>query len=356
MLFGRDKTNSMNKKLLFLLVAAACLIAACKSSKTTSDRPEFISPELGTELNAGKSLPLELSIPDTEGIDSIVYFLDEQKVTTIKLGERYSLATDSLKMGNRLLSARIYRGSETLEISTSILVKPANAPVKYAYQVEATFPHDTSSYTQGLEYQDGIFYESDGEYGSSTVRKVDPKTGKVLKSVDFPDDYFAEGLTVFGNRIVLLTWQEKMGFVLDKSSLEMISDFPYQNSREGWGLCNDGKKLYKSDGTNMIYFLNRETYQEEGFIEVYDQNGAVEQLNELEFIDGKIFANIYQSRRVVVIDPQTGAVTGEIDFAGLTATNVNADVLNGIAHDKATGRLWITGKKWNKLYQIKLQK
>ena len=343
-------------KQISILFFVCALLFACKSSKTSRNAVAFKSPESGTEFKTGMSISLALELEDSEGIDSIVYLLDEQKLAVLKAGETYTLATDSLKMGNRILSARVYRGAEVQEASTSVLLKPDKAPEKWKYQLEASFTHDTSSYTQGLVYQDGIFYESDGEYGSSTIRKVDPKTGKVLKSVDLPDDYFAEGLSVVGQRVVLLTWQENMGFVLDKSSLEMISDFPYQNSREGWGLCYDGKKLYKSDGSNMIYFLNRETYLEEGFIEVYDQNGPVEQLNELEFIDGKIFANIYQSRRVVVIDPKSGAVTAEIDLSGLSVNNANADVLNGIAHDPATGRIWVTGKKWNKLFQIKLLK
>jgi glutamine cyclotransferase len=346
----------MRKHIIYFLAISLIGFTACKSSKPAGNMIEFKSPESGSELKAGSALQLELNLHDTEGIDSVVYFLDEQKLVVLKAAEPYTLATDSLKMGNRILTARVYRGSDTQEGSASVLIKPTKAPEKWKYRVEATFPHDTSSYTQGLEFHAGIFYESDGEYGSSTVRKVDPKSGKILKLVDFPDDYFAEGLTVLGKHVVLLTWQEKMGFVLDKSSLEMLSDFPYQNSREGWGLCNDGKKFYKSDGSNMIYFLNPETYQEEGFIEVYDQNGAVDQLNELEFIDGQLFANIYQSRRVVVIDPKTGAVTAEIDFSGLSVNNSNADVLNGIAHDAATGRIWVTGKKWNKLFQIKLLK
>ena len=346
----------MKKNVVYFLAIGLLGLAACKSSKQAGSAVEFKSPESGTEIKAGTVLSLELNLKDTEGIDSIVYLLDEQKLAVLKAGESYSLSTDSLKMGNRLLTARVYRGSEMQEGSASVLIMPAKAPVKWKYQVQATFPHDTSSYTQGLEFHEGIFYESDGEYGSSTVRKVDPKSGKILKLVDFPDDYFAEGITVLGKHVVLLTWQEKMGFVLDKFSLEMISDFPYQNSREGWGLCNDGKKLYKSDGTNMIYFLNPETYQEEGFIEVYDAKGPVDQLNELEFIEGKIFANVYQSRRVVVIDPKTGAVTAEIDLSGLRVSNSTADVLNGIAYDAASGLIWVTGKKWDKLFQIKLLK
>lgn len=346
----------MRKHIVYLLGISLLGLVACKSSKPTGNAVEFKSPESGSELKAGAALQLDLNLQDTEGIDSVVYFLDEQKLAVLKAAEPYTLATDSLKMGNRILTARVYRGSDMQEGSASVLIKPTKAPEKCKYRVEATFPHDTSSYTQGLEFHEDIFYESDGEYGSSTVRQVDPKSGKVLKSVDLPDDYFAEGISVLGKRVVLLTWQEKMGFVLDKSSLEMISDFPYQNSREGWGLCNDGKRFFKSDGTNLIYFLNPETYQEEGLIEVYDQNGPVEQLNELEFIDGKIFANIYQSRRVVVIDPKSGAVTAEIDFSGLRVSNSNADVLNGIAYDAASGRIWVTGKKWNKLFQIKLLK
>lgn len=342
-----------NRILISAFAGLLIAVAACNSSKH-AEEIYFLQPETGTEVKSDASIALKLQFPNDQKMDSVVYFLDEQRLSAVKDTQQVILQAQNLKMGNRLITARVYEAGKVQEITTSILVKPAKAPQKLAYQVVATFPHDTSSYTQGLEFHDGIFYESDGEYGGSSLRKVVPATGKVLKELDLGSDTFAEGITVLGTKIIQLTWQQNMGIVYDKTTFKQLSTFPYQNSREGWGLCNDGTKIYKSDGSNMIYFLNPETYQEEGFIEVYDQNGPVDQLNELEFIDGKIYANIYQSRRVVIIDPKNGAITGEIDFSGLSVSNSNADVLNGIAYDKASGRVWLTGKKWNKLFQIKL--
>ncbi len=354
MLFGPDKIKTMKTRILnWIFWACLLTLTACQSAKTASSI-YFLSPESGTEIYSNTEIPLKIQFLEGQTADSIVYFIDGQRFAAVKDTQSVKLDTKAMKMGNRLIAAKVYRGAEAQEITTSILVKPAKAPQKLTYKVEATLPHDTSSYTQGLEFHDGIFYESDGEYGGSSLRKVDPQSGKVLKRIDISSDKFAEGLTVLGDKVIQLTWQENMGLVYDKSSFKLLSTFPYQNSRVGWGLCNDGQKIYKSDGSNMIYILNSKTYQEEGFIEVYDSNGPVDQLNELEYIDGKIYANIYQSRRVVSIDPKTGAVAAEIDFSGLSVSNANADVLNGIAQDAATRRIWVTGKKWNKLFQIKV--
>lgn len=356
MLFGPDKIRTMKAKILNWIFWGCCLtLAACQSTKTASS-VYFQSPESGTELSADANVLVKLQFPEGQTVDSVVYFVDEQPVAAVKDTQGVNLETKAMKMGNRLLAAKVYQGANVQEITTSILIKPAQEPKKLNYQVESVFPHDTSSYTQGLEFHEGVFYESDGEYGGSSLRKVDVLSGKVLKKLDLSNEVFAEGLTVIGNQIIQLTWQENKGIVYDKNTFKQMMTFPYQNSREGWGLCNDGEKLYKSDGSNLIYILNPKTYQEEGFIEVYDSNGPVDQLNELEYIDGKIYANIYQSRRVVLIDPKSGAVTAEIDFAGLSVSNPNADVLNGIAYDKASGRLWVTGKKWNKLFQIRVEK
>jgi len=352
--FGPDKIRTMKTRILNWIFWACLLgLTACQSAKTASSI-YFLSPESGTEVNSNAEIPLKIQFPEGQTPDSVVYLVDDKRLTSVKDTQTVTLIAQTMRMGNRLITARVYRAGELQEITTSVLIKPASAPKKFNYQVEATFPHDTSSYTQGLEFHDGIFYESDGEYGGSSLRKVDPQSGKVLKKIDISSDKFAEGLTVLGDKVIQLTWQENVGLVYDKSNFKLLSTFPYQNSRVGWGLCNDGQRIYKSDGTNLIYILNPKTYQEEGFIEVYDTTGPIDQLNELEFIEGKIYANIYQSRRVVIIDPENGAITGEIDFGGLSVSNSNADVLNGIAYDNKTGRIWVTGKKWNKLFQIKV--
>ena len=222
------------------------------------------------------------------------------------------------------------------------------------------FKHDTSSYTQGLEFHGGYLYESDGLTGESSIRKTDPATGKVLQMTKVRDELFAEGITIVGDKILMLTYQNNVSLEYDLNSLKLLREFPNQYQREGWGLCNDGKVIYSSDGSNTIYILNKDTYMQEGSIEVYDQNGPVRELNELEFIDGRIYANIYNSNRIVIIDPANGQVTAEVDLSELYADSVRAMkdfdgfVLNGIAWDSKGKRLFVTGKKWDKLFQIKL--
>lgn len=346
----------MKYKIIYLFSLFA--IAACTNTKNTPSRGAyFISPESGANYKNDELLVLQIKLTDGQLADSVVYFVDEQRFDAVKDTQQVTLPTSALKLGGRMITARIYHQGEISETNSNVIIKPAAAPQKFSYQVEAVFPHDTSSYTQGLEFHAGVFYESDGEYGSSTLRKVALKTGKILKKVDLSANQFGEGLTVIGDKVIQLTWQEGIGLVYDKNTFELIGQFPYQNSREGWGLCNDGQRIYKSDGSNLIYILNKNTYQEEGFIEVYDNQGPVNQLNELEFIDGKIYANVYQTDKIVIIDPKNGAVSGEIYLAGILPLKdrfSNTDVLNGIAFDPASRHLFVTGKKWDKLFQIKL--
>ncbi|MFM6975655.1 MAG: glutaminyl-peptide cyclotransferase [Sphingobacteriaceae bacterium] len=347
-----------NKSIRFFTLGIIIAVAACNSAKKEeAQQAYFLSPESGTMLTNEDQVVLKLKFPEGKPADSVVYFVDENRLASAKHSQSVNLNINTWKMGSRIITARVYTGGQVQEITTSVVIKPAKAAEKFAFQVQAVFPHDTSSYTQGLEFHDGIFYESDGEYGGSSLRKVTPATGKVVQKVDLSSDKFGEGITVIGNKVLQLTWQENVGLVYDKNTFTLTGEFPYQSSREGWGLCNDGQRIYKSDGSNLIYFLNKDTYREEGYMEVYDHNGAVNQLNELEFIDGKIYANVYQTDRIVIIDPQTGAITGDINLSGLLPAKdhlVNTDVLNGIAFDRATRRLWVTGKKWDKLFQIKL--
>lgn len=333
-------------------------LASCTNS-SKNESAYFLSPEAGTSVSVGDEIKLQLRFPDGKSADSVVYFMDDVRFSAVKDSQFVVFPTAGVKIGSRLFTAKIYANGQADEVSTNVIVKPAQAPEQFTYKVLATIAHDTSSYTQGLEFHDGIFYESDGEYGSSSLRKVDLKTGKVLKKQDLANEVFAEGLSILGDKLVQLTWQENVGLVYNKNSFVLQGQFSYQNSREGWGLCNNGQRFYKSDGTNQIYFLNKDTYQEEGFIEVYNNQGPVDQLNELEYVDGKIYANVYQSDKIVIIDPKTGAVTGEIDMSGILQPKdryPNTDVLNGIAYDSAGKKLYVTGKNWAKLFQIALVK
>jgi len=345
------------KKTAYFFLCSLLALASCTNS-STNQSAYFLIPEAGTSVSVGDEVNLQLRFPDGKSADSVVYFVDDVRFSAVKDSQLVVFSTTTAKIGSRLFTAKVYSGGEAEELSTNVLIKP-QAPEQFSYKVLGTFAHDTSSYTQGLEFNDGMLYESDGEYGSSSLRKVDLKTGKVLKKQDLANEVFAEGLSILGDKLVQLTWQENVGLVYNKNSFVLQGQFPYQNSREGWGLCNNGERFYKSDGTNQIYLLNKDTYQEEGFIEVYNNQGPVDQLNELEFIDGKIYANVYQTDKIVIIDPKTGAVTGEIDLSGILQPKdryANTDVLNGIAYDSAGKKLYVTGKNWAKLFQIILVK
>jgi glutaminyl-peptide cyclotransferase len=223
------------------------------------------------------------------------------------------------------------------------------------YEVINHYPHDPGAFTQGLIYLDGHLYESTGLYGESSLRKVALETGEVLKQVDLPQDVFGEGLTVWDETLLQLTWREGMGFVYDLETFALMGQFSYP--MEGWGLTHDGERLILSDGTSTLYYVDPNTYQITGRVNVTYQGAGVERLNELEFIRGEVFANIWQTDRIVRINPHTGEVTGWIDLGGILDPGLrtpDTDVLNGIAYDPAGDRLFVTGKRWPVLYQIRL--
>lgn len=322
--------------------------------KKTEETSSFISPEAGRTINVGDTMNLQVKLNDKA--DSVVYFADGERISNSVDEKAVSIQTDKLALGMKAITAKIYRkGEEPEEISTSITLKSSLIPVKLEYTVVQQFKHDTESYTQGLEFYNGFFYESDGLVGQSSVRKVEVSTGKVLQ-MTIVENVFAEGITIIGDKILMLTYTENVNYEFDLKSLKILRQYPTPYSRMGWGLCNDGSKIYNSDGSNVIHILNKDTYMEEGYIEVYDNNGPVDSLNELEYIDGMIYANIYESDRIVIINPSNGQVTAEIDLSALYPDpSRDPDlVLNGIAWDAAGKRLFVTGKKWDKLFQIKL--
>ena len=331
---------------------------SCNSQKSTKSIT-FYSPEPGKIVNVGDSVELALSIPDGEKIDSIIYLVDGEVVGKRNDHAAFYFDTNGHKFGSKLITARHYQNGEERESTSNIILLPASAPEQFAFSVVNTFPHDTKAYTQGLEYQNGFLYESTGLRGESTLRKVELNTGKVVNKIDLPAQYFGEGLTLVGDKIIQLTWEEGVGIVYDKNTFEKEQEFNYQASREGWGIAFDGERLIKSDGTNRLYFLDKDTYQETGFIEVFTDKGALDQINELEFIDGKIYANVYMTDKIVIIDPNTGVVEGEINLIGLLPQSHHTpetDWLNGIAYDKEKDRLFVTGKNWDTLFEIKLLK
>jgi glutamine cyclotransferase len=221
-----------------------------------------------------------------------------------------------------------------------------------AYKIVNVYPHDTMAFTQGLAFEDGVLFEGTGLHGRSTLRKTELETGRVLQVRKLPAQFFGEGITVFGDKVIQLTWRSNVGFVYDKVSLELLTTFKYPT--EGWGLTHDGQRLIMSDGTSTLHFLDPETLKSIGQVEVYDTHGSVNGLNELEYIKGEIYANVWPTDSIVRIRPETGQVMGRINLEGLLGPVGHVDVLNGIAYDMKCDRLFVTGKMWPKLFEVEL--
>jgi glutamine cyclotransferase len=236
--------------------------------------------------------------------------------------------------------------------------KAAEAPpLNYGYEIVNIYPHDPAAFTQGLVFVDGKLYEGTGEEGRSSLREVELETGHVLKKVDVPEPYFGEGIALLNGKIYQLTWQHQVGFVYDAKTFQQVGKFNY--SGEGWGLTTDGHSIILSDGSNRIRFLDPDSFRVTKTIAVLDGKLAVNELNELEYVNGEIYANIWHDQRIATIDPQTGRVTGWIDLNGLLPPGDVTDeeaVLNGIAYDEAGKRLFVTGKLWPRLFEIKLKR
>jgi glutamine cyclotransferase len=234
-----------------------------------------------------------------------------------------------------------------------LLGQSRSTPVS-GYKIVHTYPHDPGAFTQGLVYYDGYLYEGTGMHGESSVRKVELITGKVLQKIDLPRSYFGEGIVLWKDKLIELTWQTRIGFVYDRATLNQLRTFTY--SREGWGITQDGKRLIMSDGSATLFFWDPETFKEIGHLDVDDKGSPVTNLNELEFIRGEIYANVWQTDRIARISPATGHVLGWVNLTGLLspAEKPGTDVLNGIAYDAKQSRLFLTGKRWPKLFEIRL--
>ena len=249
-----------------------------------------------------------------------------------------------------LISALVVLSAIMLVLLNDHPVNPT--PLYYTYEVVNVYPHDKDAYTQGLVFENGVLYESTGLYGHSTLRRVELETGKIMQLHALPNQLFGEGITIFNDKIIQLTWQSNRGFVYDKHSFDLLQEFDY--ATEGWGITHDGSQLIMSDGTATLYFLNPETFDKIGQIEVYDTGSLIE-FNELEYVQGEVYANIWKEEKIAIINPQTGQVKGWIDLRGIQDLNSDTNkVLNGIAYDADEDRLFVTGKNWSQLFEVKL--
>ncbi|WP_166961158.1 glutaminyl-peptide cyclotransferase [Yeosuana marina] len=296
------------------------------------------------------TLRLSLENPKNHTIDSISYSLDGRKIGV-------STALNNFKLGKQTIVATVYFNSEQQSINENIIILNNEQPKIYTYKIINEYPHDITSYTQGLEFFNDTLYESTGQYKESKLRKVDYKTGEILKNVNLADEYFGEGLTILNNKIYQLTWRKGIGFIYDVNTFKKLNNFKYGTSKEGWGLCHNNNIIYKSDGTEKIWTLNPETLVEQDYIQVYTNKGKITEINEMEYIDGEIYANRYQKDGVAIINPKNGAVIAVIDFSPLkklVTQHKGLDVLNGIAYNPKTKTIFVTGKRWDKLFEVEI--
>jgi glutamine cyclotransferase len=312
-----------------------------------------------TTINA--EVTISLKEKNNKALDKIQFFINGKEITAE--GNSVTLKVADFGVGKHQVSALAFYPGKTKKINNSFEVFADKKPAIYTYKIINTYPHDTKAYTQGLEYNNGFLYETTGRNGQSTLRKVNIKTGEVLQKVALDEKYFGEGMTILNNKIYWLTWRAKKGFVYDLETFKQEKEFSYGKSTQGWGLTNNGKELIKSDGSHKIWFLDPETLKEKRSMQVYSNDRAVNNINELELIDGKIYSNKYQKNTIVIIDAKTGAVEGLADLRPLekemkkTQKLVSEDeVLNGIAFDKENNRMFVTGKNWGKLFEIELIK
>lgn len=341
------------KHLAFIFLLAA--IFSCGSnSGQKKDHFSIKTNAVKGNISINKTLNLTLENKKSYAVDSVIYKLNNNTIT-----ETFSLKNH--KLGKYPIKAIVhYNGGDIQEITSTITILN-NTPPKVLgeknYRIINEYPHDITSYTQGLEFHNGKLYESTGQYKESKLRQVNYKTGEVIKNVNLADDYFGEGLTIMNDKVYQLTWKANTGLIYDVNTLEKTGNFAYGKSKEGWGLTHNNTHIYKSDGSENIWLLNPETLVEEDKIQVYTNKGKISQINEMEWINGKIYANRYQKNGVAIINPVNGAVEAVIDFTPLknkVTQHEKLDVLNGIAYNPETKTIFVTGKRWDKLFEIEI--
>jgi len=360
-----------------ILLAVTFLTASClscrqdnhssKSHKSkTVNRPKvyltnIAAPENGSRFTWGDKVNIDVRlVSDTLSgkVDSIALFVNDNYNTSVQDSARKLVwSTYSSNVGTNQLKTVTYFDDSTSETrNISVFLLSDLKPINYSFRIINVFPHDIHAYTQGLVYENGYLFESTGQYGQSSLRKEKPENDELLKTLNLDSKYFGEGIAVVGDRIIQLTWREQTAFIYDKNSFTLIRKIHFP-IREGWGLAYNGKNLIMSDGSSFLYFLDPEYLTELSRIEVADNTGPVNSLNELEYIDGKVYANVYGKDYVAVIDPKSGKVTGKINFSGLLKPEEktpDTDVLNGIAYNPLNQHLFITGKNWPKLFEVSL--
>jgi len=370
------KTDFRKKLLPVAFILLVLLIISCssrtgkavKSISESSDQTKsglppdlikMISPAGNAVYKLNDQIMVSLSpTGETSVFDSVKVFFDGKAVALITSAPWECSVGSALTglTGRRSVKAVAYTREMSQSVTRFVIIYSDVIPKKQNYRVIHTYPHDSEAFTQGLFYDNGVLYEGTGQETGSSLRVVELETGKVLRQHNLDPSLFGEGITIYRDRIYQVTWQNKVGFVYNKSDFRVLNKIFYQT--EGWGLTTINDRIVRSDGTNVLYFHEPEMFDAVSRLEVYDNEKKVDQLNELEYIGGEIWANIWQTDLIARIDPLSGKVNSYIDMSPLfpepKRREVNADVLNGIAWDQQGGRIFVTGKRWPKLYEIRI--
>ncbi|NMH28798.1 glutaminyl-peptide cyclotransferase [Flavobacterium silvaticum] len=348
----------MSSYKLLTTIGLGLLLGSCGKDDPKEKFFSFNESNFKTKYKKEDSVTLELTSLKDKAVDSVVYFVNDKKAASVKGLQKTEFALKDVSFGYQKLKALVYFDGETSgqEIDGRIEVVSSIEPKLLSYKVLNTYPHDVAAFTEGLEFYRDTLMESTGQKGASWIRKSDFRTAKPYKQVDLTPEYFGEGITVIGGKIYQLTYQEKTGFVYNADTMKKEKEFTYDKDIEGWGMTNDGKYIYASDGTEKIWRVDPATQKHLDYVNVYSQSGKIQRVNELEFVNGKLYGNIWQQDAIALIDPVTGAVEGILNLADLRKElkAKEAEVLNGIAYRKSTGTFFVTGKNWDKLFEISI--
>lgn len=354
-----------NIKLLAFIILGTALVNCNGSKKDKTSSFSFNQKELKSQYTVNDVLKLQIDNTENTKIDSIVYFINDKKVGSKKDASIFEHQWSTQKMGYIGLKAIIYLEGKSEETTSRVEMISGIQPKLLTYKILNTYPHDLKAYTQGLEFYRDTLFESTGNgagngtgiRGISSLRKTDYKTGKVYKQVDLENAMFGEGITVLNNKVYQLTYTELTAFVYDADTFKRLKTVPYTRKMQGWGLTNDGTNLYQSDGSEKIWILDPETFKEIDYINIYTGANKVKNVNELEWVNGKIYGNVYQRDAIAKIDPKTGAVEAILDLKDLKSKvkqHPDVDVLNGIAYNPKTKTFFVTGKNWDKMFEISI--
>lgn len=353
-----------NYNFLFIILLGITLSNCSGTKKGENSIFSFDKSKLKQQYQPHQAFELGILNPDSKTIDSIIYFNNDLKIGSKKGNDKLVFKFNDQKLGIQNLKAVVYFEGEISEASTQIELVSNVTPKLLKYTIVNTYPHDIEAYTQGLEFYRDTLYEGtgngqgpSGKRGISSLRKTNYKTGEVYKKIELEENYFGEGITILNNKVYQLTWQNNEGYVYNADTFKKEKTFQYPKQMEGWGLTSDGKNLYMTDSSETVHILDPVTFKELDYINVYSLDSKVPSVNELEWIDGKIYGNVYHKNAIAIINPKTGAVEGIINLADLEKKITklpDTDVLNGIAYNPKTKTLFVTGKNWDKMFEIKV--